>query len=50
MGMFKPDFYRFFTIGFAVGAALVFTVRAGSDVGNEIAQNMVPPAQAAPAR
>lgn len=50
MGMFKTDFYRFFTIGFALGAVLVFVVTVGGNFGNEIAHGVVPAAEAAPAR
>jgi len=50
MGMFKPDFYRFFTIGFALGAALVFATLSGGHVGSKIADGVVPTAQAAAAR
>lgn len=45
MGLFKPDFYRFFALGFAGGALLVFGVMG---LGNHtsLADNIVPPAQA----
>lgn len=49
MGLFKPDFFRFFAIGFAVGAALVFTT-LDSNVGSDLANGVVPVAEAAPAR
>ena len=45
MGLFKADFYRFFALGFAGGALLVFGamgIGSGGDLGN----NIVPPAQA----
>ncbi|MCJ2187114.1 hypothetical protein [Novosphingobium beihaiensis] len=45
MGLFKADFYRFFALGFAGGALLVFGVMShGSH--NSLADNIVPPAQA----
>lgn len=49
MGLFKADFIRFFAAGFAVGAALVFTT-LDSDVGSNLAHEVVPVAQAASAR
>lgn len=45
MGLFKADFYRFFVIGFAVGAGLVFTTMDGS-IGSSLADGMVAPARA----
>lgn len=49
MGLFKADFYRFFALGFAGGALLVFgAMNLGS--GNPFADNIIPPAEAAPAR
>ncbi len=45
MGLFKADFYRFFTIGFAVGALLIGMTMEG-DVGSQIASGMVPSAEA----
>ena len=48
MGLFKADFFRFFAIGFAAGAVLVFTT-LDSDVGSNLAQGVVPAAEAAPA-
>ena len=41
MGLFKPDLYRFFTIGFAAGALLV----AGG-FGALLAKGVVPVAEA----
>ncbi len=49
MGLFKADFYRFFAIGFAAGAVLVFSTLDGT-VSNQIANGVVPVAEAAPAR
>ena len=49
MGLFKADFYRFFAIGFAGGALLVFGV-LGLDSGSPLADNLVPPAHAQTAR
>lgn len=45
MGLFKADFYRFFSVGFAVGALLVAVTMDGS-VGNELASGVVPAAEA----
>lgn len=45
MGLFKADFYRFFALGFAGGALLVFGVM-GSGSHTNLADNIVPPAQA----
>ena len=45
MGLFKSDFYRFFTIGFAVGALLVVATME-NDVGSRIADGIVPAAEA----
>ncbi|MEJ2410006.1 MAG: hypothetical protein P8Y58_10940 [Novosphingobium sp.] len=45
MGLFKADFYRFFAIGFAGGALLVFGAM-GLDSHAILADNIVPPAQA----
>ncbi len=47
MGLFKPDFYRSFAIGFALGAVLVFT-QMGSGASGGIADSVVPAAVAAP--
>jgi hypothetical protein len=49
MGLFKADFFRFFALGFAAGAVLVFTT-LDSHVGSNLAQGVVPTAEAAPAR
>ena len=49
MGLFKPDLYRFFTIGFAAGALLVLATMEGN-VGSEIANGVVPAAEAQPAQ
>jgi hypothetical protein len=45
MGLFKADFYRFFALGFAGGAVLVFGVM-GLGSGAPLADNLVPAAQA----
>lgn len=49
MGLFKADFYRFFALGFAGGALLVL---GAMGLGNQspLADDIVPAAQAAPAR
>ncbi|MFD2580437.1 hypothetical protein ACFSTD_21350 [Novosphingobium colocasiae] len=49
MGLFKADFYRFFALGFAGGALLVFGVMAGEHA-KPMADNLIPPAQAATTR
>lgn len=49
MGLFKADFYRFFTIGFAVGALFVVATME-NDVGAQIANGVVPAAEAQTAR
>jgi hypothetical protein len=49
MRLFKTDLYRFFAIGFAAGAVLVFTV-FDPNAGVDLANNMMPPALAAPAQ
>jgi len=49
MGLFKADFFRFFAMGFAAGAVLIFTT-LDSDVGSELAHGVVPIAEAAPTR
>ena len=49
MGLFKADFYRFFALGFAGGALLVFGVMT-LDGGSDLRDNIVPPAQAHAAR
>lgn len=48
MGLFKADFYRFFALGFAGGALLVFGAMS-LDHTSSLADNIVPPAEAAPA-
>jgi hypothetical protein len=48
MGLFKADFYRFFALGFAGGALLVLGAM-GLDHGRPLSDNIVPPAEAAPA-
>jgi hypothetical protein len=48
MGLFKPDLYRSFAIGFALGAVVVFGVMGGK-IGS-IANGVAPAAQAASAR
>ena len=49
MGLFKPDLYRFFTVGFAAGALLVLATVEGN-VGSEIVNGVVPAAEAQPAQ
>jgi hypothetical protein len=49
MGMLKPDFCRFFLVGFAAGALFVVTTTDIS-VGDEIANGVVPVAEAQAAR
>lgn len=46
MGLFKSDLYRSFAVGFAVGAALVFSV-LGIDAGSNLANGVAPPVEAA---
>lgn len=41
MGLFKPDLYRSFAFGFALGALII-----GIHSGPELWQEIVPPAQA----
>jgi hypothetical protein len=48
MGLFKPDLYRSFAIGFALGAVIVFSA-LGIDAGGNIANGVAPPAVAAAA-
>lgn len=45
MGLFKPDFYRSFAIGFALGTVAVF-----ASLGNTAIDSVVPQAVAAPAQ
>lgn len=49
MGLFKPDLYRFFAFGFVAGAVFVFTSMDGSS-GSQLAEGMMPVAEAAPTR
>lgn len=49
MGSTKPGFYRFFAIGFAVGALFVASTMDTS-VGERIAHGVVPIAEAQAAR
>lgn len=49
MGLFKPDFYRFFAFGFLAGAVLV-GVTMESPVRDELVSGVVPVAEAAPAQ
>jgi hypothetical protein len=49
MGLFKPDFYRMFAIGFAVGALFVASTTDLS-VGEKIANGVIPVAEAQAAR
>jgi hypothetical protein len=46
MGLFKPDFYRAFAIGFAVGAVALFTSLEDGQ-RSEFAARVVPQAVAA---
>ena len=45
MGLFKADFYRFFTIGFAVGALLTVVTVEGN-MGSDLVNSVVPAAEA----
>ena len=45
MGLFKADFYRFFVIGFAAGAALVVATM-DSPAGSQLRQQVIPVAAA----
>jgi hypothetical protein len=49
MGLFKPDFYRFFLVGFAAGALFV-VASMDTQVGPVIAGGVVPAAEAQSAR
>lgn len=49
MGLFKADFYRFFTLGFAVGALLVVANVGLEGFGSNLADGVVPVARAATA-
>jgi hypothetical protein len=48
MGLFKPDFYRFFVIGFAAGAVLVVATMDGT-AGSQLRAGIMPVADAASA-
>ena len=48
MGLFKADLFRSLAVGFAVGAALVFSV-LGLDAGSNLANGVAPAAEAATA-
>jgi len=48
MGLFKPDFFRSFAIGFALGAVVVFATVSGNS-GSVFTGGVVPAAIAAPA-
>lgn len=47
MGLFKPDLYRSFAIGFALGAVVVFTTLGGW-AGETVGESVMPAAVAAP--
>lgn len=49
MRILRNDFSRFFALGFAGGAALVFTLMTG-DQPADLSNSLVPPAVAAPAQ
>ncbi|MCB2079956.1 MAG: hypothetical protein KDE55_19955 [Novosphingobium sp.] len=49
MGLFKADYFRFFTIGFAAGALIVAAMQS-EHFGSDLANGVVPPAEAAPAQ
>jgi len=46
MGLFKADFFRFFALGFAAGAVLMF-VTVDRESGSRLAGEVVPAASAA---
>ena len=48
MGLFKPDLYRSFAVGFAIGAVIVFSA-LGIQPVQTIADGVAPPAEAAAA-
>lgn len=50
MGLFKPDFYRFFAIGFGAGALLVAVTTGISLGGGNAPQGVVSQAVAASAQ
>lgn len=45
MGLFKPDFYRSFAIGFALGTAVVFASLGGNTMDSVVPQAVAAPAQ-----
>ncbi len=47
MGLFKPDLFRSFAIGFVLGAVVLLGM-AGLEAGNSISGQVIPSAQAAP--
>ncbi|MBW8783609.1 MAG: hypothetical protein JF593_03050 [Novosphingobium sp.] len=49
MGLLKPDFYRSFLVGFALGAAVFVGMIHGAPV-TAVGNALVPPAAAAPVR
>jgi hypothetical protein len=49
MGLFKPETYRFFLIGFAIGAVFVVSTMDTS-VGSAFADSVVPVAEAQAAK
>jgi len=40
MGLFRPDFYRSFAIGFALGAVVVFSALSGQP-GNPVVSEAI---------
>lgn len=48
MGLFKPDLYRSFAVGFAIGTAALLGM-VGLQSGKGIQGQVIPAAQAAPA-
>ena len=46
MGLFKPDFYRFFVVGFAAGALFVVATMDTS-AGKQVREGVMPVADAA---
>lgn len=49
MGLFKPDLYRFFALGFGAGALLVLAT-IGISGSDDLAKGVVPSAVAAEAQ
>jgi hypothetical protein len=49
MRLFKADFFRFFALGFAAGAVLMF-VTVDRESGSRLASGVVPAASAATAQ